>query len=140
MRSLFLATAVACVGLFGAEQALACSCVGGRIDDRLAQADAAIVGKLVDVDRVTARRVKLEYRVKRVFKGAPGLEPGESLRIRSPATGASCGLPRRRDRRYGLLLERRHKRLTANLCSVVPPKKLRRAADGKAKGRICASR
>jgi hypothetical protein len=140
MRSLFLAIAVACVALLGAEQALACSCVGGRIDDRLAQADAAIVGKLVDVDRVTARRVKLEYRVRRVFKGAPGLDPGESMTLRSPASGASCGLPRKKDRRYGLLLDRRRKRLTANLCSVVPPKKLRRATDGKAKGRICASR
>lgn len=140
MRSLCLATALACIGLICVEQALACSCVGGRIDDRVAQADAAIVARLVDVDRVTTGGVKLEYRVKRVFKGAPGLDRGESLTIRSPATGASCGLPRKKDRRYGLLLARRRQRLTANLCSVVSPKKLRRAADGKAKGRVCAAR
>jgi hypothetical protein len=130
MRTLCLATAVACIGLIGAEQALACSCAAQPVDDQLAQADAAVVGKLVDVDRRSAGGVELEYRVKRVFKGAPGLKPGESLTLRSPTSGASCGLPRRKNRRYGLLLQRRRNRLTANLCSVVSPKKLRRAARG----------
>jgi hypothetical protein len=139
MRGLFLATAVACIGLFSAEQALACSCAAISTRDALEQSDAAVVGRLVDVDRVGNGAVRLDYKVRRVFKGAPGLEPGASLVLRSAASEASCGLPHRKDRRYGLLLDRRRQRLTASLCSVVPPKKLRRAAEGKAKGRLCAS-
>jgi Tissue inhibitor of metalloproteinase len=133
-----LVTAVAYVGLIGAESALACTCAAQRVDDQLANADAALVGKLVDVDRVSPGSVKLKYRVKRVFKGAPGLDRGDKLTLRSPASGAACGLPRKKNKRYGLLLDRRRKRLTANLCSVVSPKKLRRAAAGKVKGKRCA--
>jgi hypothetical protein len=125
------------VGLIGAESAMACTCAAQRVDEQLAAADAALVGRLVDVDRVRSGGVKLEYRVNRVFKGAPGLKKGESLTLRSPGTTAACGLPRKKDKRYGLLLDRRRKRLTANLCSVVSPKRLRRAADGSAKGKLC---
>ena len=128
---------VAFVGLVGAEPALACTCAAQRVDDQLTQADAALVGRLVDVDRVASGGVRLEYRVKRVFKGAPGLDQGAWLTLRSSGTAAACGLPRKRDKRYGLFLDRRRTRLTANLCSVVSPKKLRRAAEGKAKGKIC---
>jgi hypothetical protein len=135
MRSVLLAAAVACVGLAAAEQARACSCASEPVEQQ--SADAAIVAKLVDADRLSAAEFKLRYRVKRVLKGAPGLDRGESLTLRSHALKASCGLPRRRDRTYGLLLDWRKKRLTASLCSVVSPKRLRSAASGKAKGKIC---
>jgi hypothetical protein len=137
MRSVYLTAAVLCVGLVGAEQAMACSCIATSTRDALEQSDAALVGKLVEVDRVSNDTLKLSYRVKRVFKGPPGLNRGDRLTLRSLDSEAACGLPHRRDKRYGLLLDRRNKRLTANLCSVVPPKKLRRAADGKAKGKLC---
>jgi hypothetical protein len=138
VRRVLLATAVACVGLIGAESALACTCAAQRVDEQLAAADAALVGKLVDVNRVSSGGIRLEYRVRRVFKGAPGLDRGESLTLRSAGTAAACGLPRKKDKRYGLLLDRRKKRLTANLCSVVSPKKLRRAGEGKTKGKLCS--
>jgi hypothetical protein len=137
VRRVLVATAVACVGLIGAESAMACSCATEPVKQQLADADAAVVAKLVDADRLSADQFKLRYRVKRVVKGAPGLDRGESLTLRSHALKASCGLPRRKDRAYGLLLDRRKKRLTASLCSVVSPKRLRSAASGKAKGKIC---
>ena len=117
---------------------MACSCDTQPVNAQLAGADAAVVATLVTADRVSDDEFKLRYRVRRVLKGAPGLDRGESLTLRSHALKASCGLPRRKDRTYGLLLDRRKKRLTASLCSVVSPKKLRRAADGKAKGKVCA--
>ena len=140
MRRICLALAITGLGLIGAEQAMACSCAPQSTRDALASSDVAVVGKLMDVDPATDFVAKFHYRVRRVFKGPAGLSRGEILTVRSPRQSSACGLPRNKNRRYGLLLDRRNKRLTANLCRVVSPKRLRRAAEGKAKGRICASR
>jgi hypothetical protein len=141
MRSVYLATAVACVGLIGAEKAMACSCAPVRAHAAIREADAAINAKLIEVRSTHESNpnadLKFIYRVLRVFKGAPGRERGETLAIRIDG-GSSCAPPDNKGRRYGLLLDRRRKRLTTNLCSVVSPKKLRRAADGKVKGKRCA--
>jgi hypothetical protein len=140
MRSVYLTTAVACVGLIGAEQAVACSCAPIRAHAAIREADAAINAQLIEVRSTDESNpnadLKFVYRVLRVFKGAPGRERGDTLAIRVDG-GSSCAPPDNKGRRYGLLLDRRKKRLTASLCSVVSPKKLRRAAEGEAKGKIC---
>jgi hypothetical protein len=123
------------VCLVGAEQALACSCAPISAKRQFRQSDAAVIARLVDrIPRtdgggevVGPGSSDFVYRVKRVFKGKRRLDRGDKLTIRSSNDGASCGLPKR-ERRYGLFLERVKRRYTASLCSVVSPRKMRRAA------------
>jgi hypothetical protein len=143
VRRVLLATAVACVGLIGAESALACSCVAITTRDALAQSDAAMNAKLAEIRPTDASNpnadLRFRYRVLRVFKGARNYERGDTLTIRVDPNN-SCSPDGREGRRYGLLLDRHRKRLTTNVCGLRSPKALRRAAtrpDGKAKGKLC---
>ena len=132
---LAIALTVACfAALLGAQQASACSCAG--IDEPLSfkRWDGAVNARLIDVQRTApdSGRAKYIYSLRRVFKGRHqyDLHRGDRLRIRGYIGGASCGLPRNRERLYGLLLYEWHGRLQANLCTVTSPRKLRRAAGG----------
>lgn len=127
--------------------AWACSCVGGSTEQRLSQSRHAVIAKLVDVRIVESNELGpgsgvFVYKLKRVLKGGEHLRSKRRIRIRSTMDGASCGLPRRHPKRYGLFLYREHSgRLSANLCSVVSPRALRRAAQGKdPSSRLAASR
>jgi hypothetical protein len=141
VRSLCLVIAVACIGLIGAEQALACSCAAISTRDALEQSDAAMNAKLAKIQQTDPSNpnadVKFVYRVRRVFKGARRYDPGDTLTVRTEPTN-SCSPSGREGGRYGLLLFRERKRLTVNACGVMSPKKLRRTAEGTAKGRVCA--
>lgn len=135
----------------GATDALACSCSAGPGGPSLENWEGAVVAKLVDVEITDARNpdsgegesphgvdgetADFHYRIKRAYKGRHRLERGEILTIRSTTSGASCGLPRREQRRYGLLLYRRADRWEANLCTVVSPRELRKAARERADDR-----
>jgi hypothetical protein len=115
--------------LLAAETALACSCAPVSAKEQFRQSDAAVVARLVDVVPRSEQSSDFVYRVKRAFKGERRLERGDRLTIRSSNSGASCGLPREK-RRYGLFLERINGEYTSSLCSVVSPRKMRRAARG----------
>jgi hypothetical protein len=125
-------------GLFGAERALACSCVPPDPPAMLESSDGAFVGRLVAV-RVVDPPAEGEptssgdptdyiYRVGRVYRHGPGLRRGRRVSVRSARDGATCGLPRGRGRLFGLFLQRQGHRWHSNSCLVVGPRQLRRAA------------
>jgi hypothetical protein len=85
------------------------------------QADAAIVAELIEVIPRNRSKADYRYRVQRVYKPGRGLRRGRVVSVRSATDSAACGLPRRIDRRYGLLLLRADGRWTGGLCGVIKP-------------------
>jgi hypothetical protein len=83
-----------------APAALACTCPGGlTLEQRLASADAAFVGRLVAVQG-SAHEYEVDQRVK-------GDLPGDRVVVRSARDSAQCGLRRSdADEAVGLLLTR----------------------------------
>lgn len=143
LRCISLAVAVGVLGaLVFAGSAQACSCVRMAPGKAMRQADAAIVGRLVEVVPRGRYRADYRYRVRRVYKHAPGIRRGRVISVRSATQSAACGLPSQIGRRYGLLLNappvvhpRDAKRgagqgrpWLGGLCGVVAPRKLRSAA------------
>jgi hypothetical protein len=136
---LAIAALVGAIPLIAAEGALACSCVPPDPAAMLRESDSAFTGRLLAVREVappvegepvgSADPVDYVYRVGRVYKRGLGLRRGRRVRVRGPRSSASCGLPRARGRLYGLFLERRNRRWHSNLCLVVPPRAMRRAAE-----------
>jgi hypothetical protein len=137
-RRIAAAGAALVISLAAAEAAQACSCVPPDPRAQLKRADGAFVGRLVAVRVVdppeegepisSADPTDYIYRVGRVYNGGPGLRRGRRVRVRSVRDEATCGLPRTRGRLYGLFVTRRNRRWTSNLCSVVSPAEMRRAA------------
>ena len=128
-----IALAAAGVLLWTAPSASACSCAGGDGPQTLRDFDAAINAKLVKVTPTASSENfenDLKYRIWRVFKGARryGLKQGETFKVRGNPPGASCGLPTREGKAYGLRLYERRGELRSNLCAVLSPRGLRRAA------------
>jgi hypothetical protein len=118
-RGIAVGAAALVIALVGAESSQACSCVPPRPRQQLKQADGAFVGRLLAVRG--GDPADYVYRVGRVSKRGPGLRRGRRVRVRSPRSSASCGLPDARGRLYGLFLTRRDGRWSSNLCSVVAP-------------------
>lgn len=117
--------------LWMAGSALACSCAGPERPLSLEGEDAAITARLIEVRRESnSSDATFRYKVRRVFKGRHeyGLHRGTRLAIESSVSGASCGLPRGRDRLHGLILYEYRRELQSNLCLAVAPRALRRAA------------
>jgi hypothetical protein len=137
-RGVTLAAVAAAAGLLGADSAFACSCVPPDPPKLLKQSDGAFVGRLVAIREVdppaegepisSGDPVDYVYRVGRVYKRGPGLRRGRRVRVRSARSSATCGLPRRRGKLYGLFLPRRNRRWHSNLCLVVSPDAMRRTA------------
>ena len=105
-----------------AGSAQACSCVRTAPAKAMRQADAAIVGKLVEVVPRSPLKADYRYRVQRVYKRGRGIRRGRMISVRSATQSAACGLPRGTGRRYGLLLERDRRRWTGGLCGVFKPR------------------
>jgi hypothetical protein len=129
----------AAIPLLAAGGASACSCVPPRPAAQLRASDGAFVGRLVAIREVdppaegepigSGDPVDYIYRVGRVYNRGPGLRRGRRVRVRSARLGATCGLPRARGRLYGLFVLREDRRWTGNLCNVVTPAQMRRAAE-----------
>lgn len=134
---------LALVVLLGvAQPAAACSLAlpeGTTVDELhrldLRRADAAIVGRLIEVRPVGSPRAEegpadFRYRVERVYKGKRRLRRGRVVTVRSERNEGLCGLPARTRRRYGLLLHRRRGRppWRAGLMDAMSPRELREAA------------
>lgn len=99
------------------------------------RADAAIVGRLVEVVPRAGFRADYRYRVLRVYKGDRRLERDQIVSVRSSSQSASCGLPHGVGRSYGLFLTWDRGRWTGGLCGVVKPRRLQSAAWRGAPGR-----
>lgn len=128
----------------GAAEASACSCAGPAPGDEesfyrqaLKRSDGAVKAKLLRRREVPDSSagpsfgpgsVILTYRIRRVFKNQRRLSKGDRLRIETSGDGASCGIGSRPGRVDGLLLYRAGGEWTSNLCSLAPPRELRRAS------------
>ena len=130
--------------LMGAESASACSCAEDPDEkETLRGFAAAATARLIEIDNIggpNASKSEYVYRLLRVYKGSGRyrLREGEKLRIESYRDGATCGPPRDRGKRYGLGLYRSRGELSTNLCSVMSPKELRRAAQRSGNARSAA--
>ena len=104
--------------------------------EALRQADAAIVGRLVEVVPRGGGQADFRYRVQSVYKGRHAIDLNKVISVRGTNHSAACGLPHGTDRRYGLLLrEDDEGRWTGGLCGLIEPRKLRSVA-----GQVTASR
>jgi hypothetical protein len=95
---------VVVIALVAAGEAAACVCLQQPLEERLDDADAAVVGRLVsertrDLQGASQRLITVE--VTQRVKG----DVGETIVVRSPS-GSDCDLPRAEGQRIGLLLER----------------------------------
>jgi hypothetical protein len=102
--------------------AYACVCASQPIEERLARADAAVVGRIVGPaagdagDGLRLLRVDVEQRVKG--------DVSRDLVVIAPS-GTDCDLPERTNKSVGLLLSRAPDgTLQANLCSIASPGEL----------------
>jgi hypothetical protein len=100
-----------------AGDALACTCPGGlSVEERLASADAAFVGRLVAV-----RGTSYEFEVDQRVKG----DLGERVAVRSGRDTAQCGLRRTAaDEAVGVLLTRASGGWASSLCAQTTPGEL----------------
>jgi hypothetical protein len=127
-----LATAllsVALVGLALAGGARACSCAPQPPAESLREADAALVGRLLEVVPRGRFRAEYRYEVGAVYRSRRLIEPGEELAVRSARRAAACALPRRIGKRYGLFLMRGHGAWSGGICGVIAPRRLHAVAN-----------
>lgn len=135
-RRLSTAAAVVALGALALTPgAQACSCLPQSPTEALGQADAAIVGRLVEVVPRGPAHADFRYRVQRVYRGADEFERGEVVSVRSARQASACGLPLRQERPVGLFLARDERgHWTAGACSTIAPRRLRLAAKQGASG------
>lgn len=123
-----------------AESASACSCAPREERETLRGVDAAVTARLIEVEHVepenpagpiSSGEATFTYRILRVYKGSRryNLREGKRLVLENTAAGASCGLPTKEGKRYGLMLFESRGELNTNSCGVRSPKQLRRAAQ-----------
>ena len=109
---------IALVALAAAGEAAACVCLQQPLADRLDDADAAVVGKLVSERTRNLQGARQRLVTVEVTQRVKGDVP-ETIVVRSPS-GSDCDLPEADGRETGLLLERAPDGgWLANLCSVV---------------------
>jgi hypothetical protein len=147
-RSIVIVIAVVLVAALAPASAHACSCAGppkgGERDFYLAalkQADAAIIGKVVDRRLIPdggavsgPGRAVVVYRVRRAFKKKRRFPRGRKVAVHTSGDGASCGIEQPVGSVGGILLDRSNRRWRGSLCSQVSRRALRRAArDRRAK-------
>jgi hypothetical protein len=143
-RVAIAAISVALSGLVLAGSALACSCAPSTPAESLARADAAVTGRLLSVKPHGAARAEYRYEVLHVYRGRKEIDRSSTLKVTSPRGSASCALPIRIGRRYGLFLIGDGRRWAGGRCGVVSPRRLWEAArksGGRATGSLagCAS-
>jgi hypothetical protein len=121
-RSILLFASAACTGLVLAGEAYACVCASQPLEQRLEQADAAVVAHLVgrEEGRSESPRALLTFEVDQRVKG----DVEDTLVVRSPAL-TDCDLDVPRGEQVGLLLTRTPGGdWLGTVCSVVDPGQL----------------
>lgn len=132
--------------VLGAQAAFGCSCVAVPAKDKLAAADAAFVGTVIERRDARPRPapgepissddpVDVRFRVERAYKG----ELGDEVVVRTSALGASCGLEAEVGERIGLVVDREDARWEGGLCDQVDPEELAEAAGARAQWQPVAS-
>jgi hypothetical protein len=116
------------LGLLGAGRASACSCAPTPPKEALAEADAAIVGRLLAVEPRAPARAAYRYRVLHVYRGGETIRRGSVATVQSGRSSAACALPTRVGRNYGLFLLGAGDRWASGLCGVISPRRLWAAA------------
>ncbi len=127
MRVRHPAIAGVCVALLGmvfASSAQACSCARSTPAASMAEADAAIVGRLIRVVPRGDSFAVYRYRVKRVYRGGGTIKRGKVVSVRSTRSAAACALPSRTKQVYGLFLTREKGSWSSGICGVVSPRDL----------------
>jgi hypothetical protein len=82
-------------------------------------ADAAILGRLLEVIPQRGGRAVYRYRVQRVYKHGRGIEPGDALSVHGTRGSAACGLPTDVGGRYGLLLSHSQSGWSSGACGLL---------------------
>ena len=118
---------VATLGV-GVEVAGACSCAAEPPREKLAEADGAFNGRLLEVTPDGEFEAVFRYRIGQVFKGRKRLQGPKTIRLRSGSNQGVCGLPQETGKLYGLFVSREDGHWSGNSCNVVSPAKLRRTA------------
>lgn len=116
--------------LLGAGNAFACSCAPTPPREALAQADAAIAGRLLKVEARGPARAAYRYRVIRVYRGGDSIRGGSVMTVLSGRSSAACALPTQTGRNYGLFLLGDSAHWASGLCGVISPRRLWAAAQG----------
>ena len=120
----------ACVGLLAlallatAVDARACSCVPPDPWTYIQESDAAFVGRLVERRDASGGAAILTFSVERSVKG----KLGSRVEVRTPSSGASCGIEAPIGERVGLFLMRERGAWIGSLCKQVSPDDLLAAA------------
>lgn len=117
--------------LVPAGSAQACSCAARPAGEALREADAAVVGRLVEVIPRGRLQADYRYRVRRVYRG--GIVRNRMLTVRSARRASACALPQRTRHAYGLLLLRGGGRWHGGICGVVRPRQLWAAVHHRAR-------
>jgi hypothetical protein len=118
-----IATAVALVvALVPAAPAGACSCAAGNPRDRLQEAGAAFIGRLLEVEG-DVQTARYTFAVDEAIKGSFA----ETITIETAGNGAACGFELDGDRPSGILLHRWRHGWSSGLCSQIDPDELRSA-------------
>jgi hypothetical protein len=90
----------------------------------MAEADAAIVGRLISVVPRSNYLADYRYRVRRVYRGGDMIERGQILSVRSSRSASACALPNDTGDVYGLFLTRDERHWTSGICGVISPRDL----------------
>ncbi len=129
MRIPLIAAAVVAATLAaGVDTAAACSCVAEPARNKLARADGAFNGRLLDVTPAGQFEAVYRYRVGQVFKGRKRLHRGKIVKVRGGSNDGVCGLPQDTGSLWGLFVSRQDGHWAGNSCDAVSPAQLRRAA------------
>lgn len=117
------------------QPAKACSCAFGDPRDQFQEADGAFVGTFVEKHPVdpnpssSGADTIYTFLLDEEHKGELG-EPGDTVEVHAPLSGASCGLGTQTGEQYGIFLYTRDDGAwSSNLCSQVDPETMREAAS-----------
>jgi len=124
-RGLWVVLVVFVLSLAATSEAQACSCVPITMREAFRESDGAIIGRLVKVEPAGSA-FTFTYRVRHAYKARRRI--GRWVTVSGAVDEASCGLPRKEGRSYGLFLYRERHHWASNSCLVVSPRKMRRAA------------
>lgn len=118
------------------QPAKACSCFYGDPRDRFEAAEGAFVGTFVESHPVdpmpnnSGADTIYTFLLDEEYKGELG-EPGDTVEVHAPLSGASCGLETAPGEQYGIYLEVRESdgAWESSLCSQVSPQTMREGAS-----------
>jgi hypothetical protein len=135
-RSLRLLSIVAVLVVLPVSPAQACSCAYGDPRDMFERADGAFVGTFLESHPVDPTPTSSDADTVYTFvldeehKGELG-EPGDTVEVHAPLSGASCGLETQTGEQYGIFLYVRETdgAWESSLCSQVSPQTLRQGAS-----------